>query len=753
VWAARCEEGEAVVRLGRGSYAVKLPPGAKEPQARIFKTAQYKGPVPTGDWWSSLAWVPFSEAQYAHPLALRAEKAGLRVYYASAIRGDKIGVFGMMAGGQEDLVLGHSAQAEFPEARLQSASDWFVTAAFGADGKGFQVSYGHGSPFVYAVFEGGEPKLTFPKPPQVWAGDARSPVLGLTIAGKPYALFGPAGATWDGVGGKVLTCQTQGKPYFSLALLPDATPKTLELFRRYAYAHVTDTKVEWAYDEKTSAVTTRFTFTTKPFEGQERGTLFALYPHQWTRADSGDSMDVHAVPGISPKYVSVRGDLKLAQGASFTTRSVFPGVLWALPDQGTYDRKVLAQLVEQDANAPAGPVKDTYWEGKQLGKLAALAPIAEQVGAQASRDKLLAEIKRRLEGWFSAADAQGRLKTKGLFYLNRNWGSLIGYPGSYGSDTELSDHHFHYGYFIRAAAEIARHDPAWASPEQWGGVLRLLIRDIASPDRSDPEFPFLRAFDPYAGHSWASGRAVFADGNNQESSSEAMNAWTALILLGDATGDRALRDLGIYLYTTEMEAIHAYWFDVLGAHRPPAYTPAVVTMVWGGKGVNETWFTKNPEAVHGINWLPIHGGSLYLGLYPAYVRKNYQALVAENQGENWDEWADIVLMYRALDDPADALRQYNLNPGKLPMEAGNSKANLYHWLHNLAALGQVDRTTTADCPLYAVFRKETRKTYVVYNGSDRRRTVTFSDGTALVAEGRGFAVKQAEAVGAAKPAP
>ena len=97
---------EAVARIGRGSYAVKLPPGAKEPQSRIFKTAQFKGPVPTSDWWSSLAWVPFSEAQYAHPLVLRAEKAGLRVYYASAIRADKIGVFGMMAGGQEDVVLG-----------------------------------------------------------------------------------------------------------------------------------------------------------------------------------------------------------------------------------------------------------------------------------------------------------------------------------------------------------------------------------------------------------------------------------------------------------------------------------------------------------------------------------------------------------------------------------------------------------------------------------------------------------------------
>jgi len=61
----------------------------------------------------------------------------------------------------------------------------------------------------------------------------------------------------------------------------------------------------------------------------------------------------------------------------------------------------------------------------------------------------------------------------------------------------------------------------------------------------DPRFPFLAQLRiPYAGHSWACGHARFGDGNNQESSSEAMNAWCGLILWGTATGDTALRDLG-----------------------------------------------------------------------------------------------------------------------------------------------------------------------------------------------------------------
>ncbi len=146
-------------------------------------------------------------------------------------------------------------------------------------------------------------------------------------------------------------------------------------------------------------------------------------------------------------------------------------------------------------------------------------------------------------------------------------------------------------------------------------MVKLLIRDISSPNHDDAMFPFLRSFEPYAGHSWAPGHAKFGDGNNNESSSEAMSAWYGIILCGAATGNRSLRDLGIYLYTTEMHAIRDYWFDATDQYHHPDYTPSVVTMVWGGKGARETWFSANPELVHGINWLPMHGGSLYLGHY------------------------------------------------------------------------------------------------------------------------------------------
>jgi endoglucanase Acf2 len=719
------------VKLGLGSYATQPPPGGKEPPATQFKTDGVRPPLPTNTWWSSLLWEKFSSPQYAHPLVLQATVGGMKVYHPKDITVSPRGLFGAMPAGGRDLVLGHSEAPDFPDARLDGWSDWFVTAAFISGKRAMRVSYGHGSPFVFALYEAGSPKITFTEPPKVWSGNSGSAVLGVTIGGKHYGLFAPTGSSWTGLEGKVLTCDTKGKAYFSVAVLPDASAKTLELFQQYAYCHVTGTKVEWSYDQKTGVLTTRFGFTTKAQEGKAAGTLFAIYPHQWR--NTSDKL-------LEGTYQSVRGVMKLGAGESFTTKMTFPGLLPVLPEVAADAKEKLKGYVQDEVRPPASGPRDTYWEGKHLGKLACLAAIAEQVGDAPASQRFLSEIKRRLEGWLSALDDRGQAKKTGLFCYNRAWGTLIGYPGSYGSDTELNDHHFHYGYFLKAAAEIARTDPAWASDKQWGAMLRLVIRDIACADRGDPMFPFLRAFDVYAGHSWASGSARFGDGNNQESSSESMNAWAAIILLAVAIGDRDLRDLGIYLYTTEMNGIEEYWFDVHGQNRPAAYKPPTVAMVWGGKSVYETWFSGKGEMVQGINWLPIHGGSLYLGRYPQFVRKSYDALVGDKGAAALSDWVDLVLMYRALDDPQDAMRQFNARQGNPPMEGGNTKANLYHWLTSLQVLGRVDRTVTADYPLYAVFRGASGRAYVVYNMDDRLLKVTFSDGATVDCRAKGFTV-------------
>lgn len=731
-----------IIKAGAGSYSQVLPSGAKLPPRQIFKAPNFEGKMPTNDWWSSLAWLKYSDRHFPHPLGVQAEPGGLRVFYAGAnLSVNKQGVFGFSPGpGGHDLLLGHSGADQFPAAVVDKASDWHVTALFQSENNSLSVTYGHGSPYVYARTTHGNVQISFVEPPLIWSGNPTSAGLGITIGNRHYGLFGPSDTSWKGLHTKQFVCQTQ-RDYFSLAILPDNKPATLELFRKYSHAHVINSQVSWNYHESSGTVHTTFRWETQAMEGSEKQTLFSLYPHQWRHS---------TLKCLDHEYQSVRGRLKLAMGLSFETSVAFPGVLPCLPKSNTASPERMARFLSADLNATNPSLPDTYWQGKWLGRMSSQLAIAETYGQPQIAEKLLQKIRGRLEDWLNARESDGTIKSGNMFYYDNVWGTLIGFPASYGSDQELNDHHFHYGYFIRAAAEVALRDPQWAQDTRWGSMIKLLMRDVASPSRQDAMFPFLRNFDPFAGHSWASGHARFADGNNNESSSEGMNAWYGMILWGIATDDKSIRDLGLYLYTTEMTAIHEYWFDVHQENYSSDYPASVVTMVWGGKGANATWFTANPEAVHGINWLPITGGSLYLGLFPRYVARNFQALIQENQGENWDEWPDLIWMYQSLSDAGRAVEQFERGYASAKFEAGNSPANTYHWVTSLDELGQMATNSqnpnspwiSANTPMFSVFDRGSVRTYCVYSTEDKLHKVTFSDGFQLQTKSKGWTIQQ-----------
>jgi endoglucanase Acf2 len=720
-----------VVRVGLGSYNATPPAGARPPSdtsgAPVTPkvTPNVSGKVPTNDWWSSLAWQrypgnPYSENMFAHPLAFHARSGGLGVSYPSTVT--------IIPDGRkyeyaysEDFVLGVAGLSS-PDTKVDGWSDWTVSPYWSDGTRTLRASIGHGSPFVFATATGGPAQLTFTSAPTVWSNTGN--VLGVSVNGRHYGLFAPTGATWS-LNGLAAQSDLAGKGYFSVAVLPSTG--ALALYRRYAFSFVTGSRVSWSYDEPSARLTTTYTTTTTAKEGTQTGTLLALYRHQWLHTPD---------PLTSHTYVSPRGTMKVREGGSFTTRMAFGGVLPALPDRGAYDRSRLSSLVSDVANAadPFLGASDTYWTGKALGRLAALVRIADQVGNTAARDKLLSLIKGRVEDWFSAPDGEATR----MFHYNSTWGTLVGYPASYGSDAELNDHNFHWGYFIMAAATVAQYDRAWAADSAWGGMTKLLIKDANNYDSADTRFPRLRNFDAYAGHGWASGHQGFAAGNNEESSSEAMNFAAATILFGAATGDKAVRDLGIYLHATQTVAIEQYWFDVDNVVFPTAFDHTTVGMVWSDGGAYATWWTANPEEIHGINFLPITGGSLYLGRRPDYVRTNYADLRAANGGEE-QEWRDVIWSFQALADPGAAVTKWNAQWSTYGTEEGESKAHTYHWLYNLDAMGQLDTTVTATVPTYAVFTKGGKRTYVAYNPTSAAVTVGFSDGRALNVPARSLA--------------
>jgi len=717
---ARAEE----MRVGRGSLQTVRPAGAKGPSdargagAVPCVTKRVAGPVPTNDWWSSLVWKRrpenrYSENLYAHPLAFRARAEGLGVGYPTqaAVAPNGRNYHFNYA---RDLLVGVEGLAA-PETRVDGYSDWTVTALWEGGGRTLRATIGHGLPYVYCEATGGDAVVTFSGEPTIWRRNGGA--VGATVNGHHYGIFAPSGASWEGE--RTLRSPLAGKGYFSVAVLPERSPAALDLFRRHAFAFVTDTRVSWRYDAPRARLVTTFTATTQPREGTEKRPILVLYRHQW----------LHTSASPSPHgYVSPRGKMKPLVAAEFTTPMPFDGVLPALPDAGGCNRDRLRGYVDEALRA-AKPIgrKDVYWTGKELGRLASLAAVADQTGHTEARDRFLALIKQTLEDWFRAPDG----KTARLFHYDRTWGTLIAYPAGYGSDRELNDHNFHYGYFIMAAATVARFDREWASDANWGGMVKLLIKDVANSDRRDRQFPFLRCFDPYAGHSWANGPAAFAAGNNQESSSEALNFATALILWAAATGDATARDLGIFLYANEVRAVEQYWFDVDRAVFPKGFRHSALGILWSNGGAYATWWTGNPEEIHGINFLPVTGGSLYLGRRPDYVARNHRDLVATNGGPE-AEWRDIIWMFRAMADPQAALTTFEQHADYRPT-SGLSKAHTYHWLGNLAAMGRLDRKVTAGIPTAAVFTNGRTRTYAAWNPETRPVTVSFSDGATVEA--------------------
>ncbi|ADU10523.1 Endo-1,3(4)-beta-glucanase [Micromonospora sp. L5] len=721
--------------VGAGSYTETLPPGAQLPKGcgaistnpRIFTTPDAPaGAIPTNDWWSSLIWkrnnCAGSENLHAHPLAFKAENNGLGLSYTTtpAISGTATGVGEFHYPYGEDVRVGMPGLSA-PVVKAADWSDWTVTADWSDGSRTMRATIGHGLPFSYYTVSGGTAQLTATATPTVWRNSGAT--IGFTVNGHDYVAYAPTGATWT-VNGAGISSTLAGKGYFSVAVLPGGGDRAAlaDTYGRYAHAHVTGTRMSYTYDPSAGTVRTTYAFTTTPREGSETKTVVALYPHQW-RSLTG------ATP-ITPTYVSARGAMRVLTGVpSFTTTMRFTGVLPEVPavgDSSGADLATVTGYLNAEQGNPEGVSgRDTYWAGKGLGRAARIAEIADQLGQTPVRDAAVTAMKNRLTNWLTAGSGE----TSQLFYYDRNWGTLIGYPASYGSDEDLNDHHFHYGYFIAAAATVAKFDPGWADDSRYGGMIDLLIRDANNYDRADSRFPYLRDFDIYAGHDWASGLAPFFAGNNQESSSEGMNFANALIQWGQATGDTAVRDAGVYLWTTQSAAISEYWFDVYDQNFPAAFGHKTVGMVWGDGGAYSTWFSAAPEMIQGINMLPITGGHLYLGDFPEYVKANYAELVT-NKGGPPTVWQDIIWEFLALGDGEQALRNFRANSG-FTSEEGESKAHTFHWIRNLAALGTVDTSVTANHPLAKVFVKNGARTYVASNITARPLTVTFSNGTTL----------------------
>lgn len=708
-----------ITPVGEGSYTNIFPGtdaagrnGYPSGTPQLYGNATGR-PVPTNDWWSALIKQDHAGNLFNYPMAMKTMPSGLMMSYIP---------FGVLDD-QEPIVIGVSG-LNATHAAVSDYSDWTVTMDWSGE---FRATTGTGMPFVY--FEKGDEADA-----RVQINLGTVTVTGATILvtdarnGADFAIYAPTGSTWTR-SGSTYTSSLGGKNYWSAAMLPQGTEDpagVADAFRKYAFVFPSGTTVDWTFDENSSVMRTNFSVTTDIMEGTETELLLGLLPHQWAHLADDSSQ-----PG-GYVYTSIRGELKMLEGNAFSVENRFHGILPTLPYLANYsdgfNPAELDRKVWQLAQEGLATWTDSYNEGQVMNRLIQTARIADQAGNAEVRDRIVATIRERLEDWLTAEASEVAF----IFYYNPDWSALLGYPAGHGQDVNINDHHFHWGYFIHAAAFLEQFEPGWAA--EWGDMVNLLVRDAATPDRSDPMFPFLRNFSPYAGHCWANGFATFPQGNDQESTSESMQFNSSLIHWGSITGNDEIRDLGIYLYTTEQSAIEEYWFDQHGRILPPSHPYALVSRVWGNSYDNGTFWTSDIEASYGIELYPIHGGSMYLAHNPDYIQKLWTE-IEQNTGildndDNVNLWHDVMWKYLAFYDPGKAIDLYDGYPDR-EMKFGISDAQTYYWLHVMNAMGSVNAELTADHSLAVAFDKEGTRTYAAHNYGDTPLTVTFSDGYIL----------------------
>lgn len=750
---------QAPVQVGAGSYA-SCPPGYKSKtdahdgfnahavEGRALYADEAEGmPLPTNDWWTDLMVNRYSGALWSLPQMLYTGADGVTVNYPTYwYEGN-----GTEVKSRTSLrVTGRDFTAA--EARATAWHDWDVVMTLPGTDESQQmvVTMAHGMPLTWFEIEGFQPEIVFSETP-VLSGLGSAHVCA-TLGDDCYGIYLPDGARAEMVEGRLrISLDSARGSYLVVAVLPSAD--SVEEFAAYAYSVPRSTTLFWSYDEAASLLRTQWHVDAVNLRssGSPAPVMQGFLPHAYKYwVSPGMTLD-------GPSYLSPRGLLRMARGSGDNTFEYsyrFSGMLpyYAAPAAddtrpNPYREEVMADLMARYA-ASGTFGADTYWGGKGLVQMALNMTFAKETGDEAAYETSRRKLREALVDWLTYTPGE---QNRFFAYYPR-WGAMVGYDVSYDSDA-FNDHHFHYGYFVYAAALLCMEDRRFA--EDYGELLTMIVKDYANYERSDARFPFLRTMDPWAGHSYAGGMGdhLNDNGNGQESSSEAMQSWGGVYLLGVALGDRAMRDAGIFGWLTESRATAEYWFDRDHIHpgRQHNYDYDLYKSPWctnlTSKGIGWwTWFSGDPLWMHSIQWMPVSPILGYLSEDLEFARWDVETMFAgteykwfERSGSN-DPLADqsvgnVVLCYLERSDPDRAAEIFDRavegnNGIYRNIDTGHIS---YFVIHSHRTYGEIDRDVTASIPTANCYvRPDGARTYMVYNPGAEVCEVTFGrDGSAV----------------------
>ena len=378
-----------------------------------------------------------------------------------------------------------------------------------------------------------------------------------------------------------------------------------------------------------------------------------------------ENQEVNGSSEIVGVYSTIYGKQKVYAGTNFSyeTKSINSSQELNLSNLKEDAKKELLASLKVDVGGLRFDSTDTYYGGKELYRAANLYSIALQLDDIETANLLKKQITTVLDQWLLSN--KKTLSNDRFFYYDTTAKGIVGEKSSFGSD-EFNDHHFHYGYIIYSAAVMVTHDSSLR--KKYSPMLDLLVADLASSTSTD-RFPRYRVFDPYWGHSWASGFSAFEDGNNQESASEASNAWNAIARWAIVTNNENLKKQATWMLTLESQSLFRDWLTP-NVGQFPAYSSINVGINWGGKRDHLTFFSPEESAVLGIQLIPMNPAQI--NLLRAHRADNLYSTVSSILNESSGQFKDYLLLYQSLAGNADAiLRIKALNANEI--DNANSK--------------------------------------------------------------------------------
>lgn len=777
-----------VVTLGKGTYASE-PPNQSPQQVAFLNGPDRLDPslgkvaYPSNNIWAFGIWSNEKDKlafgrPYLMPIAVTADANGFGIYLTNEAN-DTLGKAALGAPLTVTPIDASGAAVVLPAGsqRLLRIGDWSRAFRFHADAqRTVDLSTVRGVPIVWL-----EPEKSLGLKIPVAAGakvtaldGGALPAAGaanvlVTVGERRFALYA-GGSGKITVGADALTVS----PGAALAVATPLKDHDPAAWRSAAMAVPRDTRVSWTYNRAAGTIDTVWTIKTDKLAPDAGQPLQGFLPHCWRHAmDPKTSF-------LAGNYVCPRGLIKLARGDSFKMSWRVTGLLPSMPVPPTagtdapyqpeHFNKLLADFTAKytgtgpDGKSQLAYGDDTYFGGKDLLKYAQTAAAAHFSNSP-SRAALVEAARTVLADWFTWTPGE----KAHYFARYEKIGGFVGFKASFNAN-EFRDTHFHCGYFTISSAILASADPAFA--KDYGEIATLVAKQYANWDRADTRFPFMRTFDFWTGHSYASAKGG-ADGGsfNQESSSEAMNAWAGVGLLGSALGNADMEATGLMGYAIEGEAIKEYWnnyYSWKAERQKPGsgaaisnwsagYTQAntIVGIVLEGGNKYGTFFSGNPYHIYGIQWLPMSPALQYVsygdfdfGLYQYEQLKKRQ--VGKIPGFDLEtlntkdllNWSNVFAGYLAIVDPEKtAARWETLKQADSPIIHEPKNVISYYLIHAYRAVGILDIDAWADQGTASVYKqRDGKRTLVAWNPGSKPLTVTARDaggviGSATVAPG------------------